>query len=87
MAMLTLPVRLIHGTSDATVPIAASSKRSLEILPNATLSEYEGEPHGLFLTAADRLNEELDEFISGRTSKPEEDIPIPLVEPLTATPF
>jgi pimeloyl-ACP methyl ester carboxylesterase len=87
MAMLTLPVRLIHGTSDATVPIAASSKRSLEILPNATLSEYEGEPHGLFLTAADRLNEELAEFISGRASKPEEDIPIPLVEPLTATPF
>ena len=32
---------------------------SAALLKNATLTEYEGEPHGLFLTAATRLNEEL----------------------------
>jgi pimeloyl-ACP methyl ester carboxylesterase len=83
MAGLDLPVRLIHGTSDATVPIQSSSRRSLEILPNATLSEYDGEPHGLFITAADRLNEELAEFISGR-SKDTEEIPLPLTDRLSA---
>ncbi len=65
MTGITIPVRIIHGTGDATVPIAVSARRSAKILPNATLSEYEGEPHGLFLTAGDRLNEELLSFIGG----------------------
>jgi non-heme chloroperoxidase len=65
MKQITVPVRVIHGTGDSTVPIDASGRRSVEILPNASLSEYDGEPHGLFLTAADRLNNELLEFIEG----------------------
>ena len=60
---ITVPVRIIHGTGDATVPIDVSGRRSVEMVPNATLSEYEDEPHGLFLTAADRLNDELLAFI------------------------
>jgi non-heme chloroperoxidase len=36
MEDIEVPVRLIHGTSDATVPIDAASRRSLVILPNAT---------------------------------------------------
>jgi non-heme chloroperoxidase len=65
MAAITIPVLVIHGTGDATVPIDASGRRSAKILPNATLSEYDGEPHGLFLTASDRLNQELLQFIGG----------------------
>jgi non-heme chloroperoxidase len=65
MKEITIPVRVIHGTSDATVPIEVSARRSVKILRNATLSEYEGEPHGLFITAADRLNQELFEFLGG----------------------
>lgn len=66
MAGITVPVRVIHGTGDATVPIEISGRKSARILPNATLSEYEGEPHGLFLTAADRLNEELLAFVNSK---------------------
>ena len=65
MKTITIPVLVIHGTSDSTVPIAAAGKRSAKLLPNATLSEYDGEPHGLFLTAADKLNQELLLFIGG----------------------
>ncbi len=65
MKEVAIPVRVIHGTSDATVPIKVSARRSIKILRNATLSEYEGEPHGLFMTAADRLNQELFEFLGG----------------------
>ena len=63
MKHITIPVRVIHGTGDSTVPIDVSGRRAAKILPNATLSEYDGEPHGLFLTAADRLNTELLEFL------------------------
>lgn len=65
MKSITIPVLVIHGTGDATVPIDASGRRSAKLLPHATLSEYDGEPHGLFLTAADRLNEELLAFVGG----------------------
>jgi non-heme chloroperoxidase len=66
MKSITIPVLVIQGTSDNTVPIDASGQRSVKILPNATLTEYDGEPHGLFLTAADRLNEELLQFVGGQ---------------------
>lgn len=75
MKRITIPVLVIHGTSDHTVPIDASGRRSAKLLPNATLSEYEGEPHGLFLTAADRLNEELMQFVGG----PREPISAPVI--------
>ena len=65
MKAITIPVLVIHGTSDATVPIDVSGRRSAKLLPNATLSEYDGEPHGLFLTAADRVNAELLKFVGG----------------------
>ena len=65
MKGITIPVLVIHGTSDGTVPIDNSGRRSAKLLPNATLSEYDGEPHGLFLTSADRLSEELLQFVGG----------------------
>jgi non-heme chloroperoxidase len=63
LASINIPALVIHGTSDTTVPFEASGRHTVELLPNATLLEFEGEPHGLFLTAADRLNEELARFI------------------------
>ena len=75
MKHITIPVLVIHGTSDDTVPIDASGRRSAKLLPQATLSEYEGEPHGLFLTAADKLNAELLQFIGG----PREPISTPML--------
>lgn len=63
MKRITIPVRVIHGTSDSTVPIDQSARKAMKFLTNATLSEYEGEPHGLFMTAPDKLNAELLDFI------------------------
>ena len=60
---INIPVLVIHGTSDHTVPIDNSGRRTVKLLPNATMSEYDGEPHGLFLTAADRLSEEILQFV------------------------
>ncbi len=66
LGAITVPTLVIHGTSDATVPIEKSAQLTVNLLPNGVLSEYGGEPHGRFITASDRLNEELLAFIEGR---------------------
>ncbi len=55
---------IIHGSGDTTVPLHISGKKSAELLPNSRLIVYEGEPHGLTITAADRLNAELLAFVN-----------------------
>jgi pimeloyl-ACP methyl ester carboxylesterase len=65
MPGIAVPVLVVHGTGDETVPIAISGERSAALLPHATLLAYEGEPHGLILTAGDRLNQDLLGFILG----------------------
>jgi pimeloyl-ACP methyl ester carboxylesterase len=65
LAAITVPTLVIHGTGDQTVPIAASGRRTAQLIPNAQLIEYEDEPHGLFATAAQDLNDDLLTFIKG----------------------
>jgi non-heme chloroperoxidase len=60
----TIPTLIIHGTSDKTVPIDAAGRAAAKAIPEAKFIEYEGEPHGLFATAPDRLNEDLLDFLA-----------------------
>ncbi|MEF2070840.1 alpha/beta fold hydrolase [Consotaella aegiceratis] len=60
----TVPTLIVHGTDDKTVPIDVAGRAAAKGIPHATLIEYEGEPHGLFATAPDRLNEDLIGFIA-----------------------
>nr|WP_209986797.1 alpha/beta hydrolase [Azospirillum picis] len=59
----TVPTLVIHGTSDKTVPITPSGRAAAQGIAGAKLIEYDGEPHGLFATAPDRLNRDLIDFI------------------------
>ncbi|MBB3949082.1 alpha/beta fold hydrolase [Aureimonas jatrophae] len=59
----TIPTLVIHGTGDKTVPIDPSGRAAAKAIPNAKLIEYEGEPHGLFATAPERLNDDLLAFL------------------------
>jgi non-heme chloroperoxidase len=63
MAAFTVPTLIIHGTADKTVPIDPSARAAKALIPHAQLIEYEGEPHGLFATAAERLNGDLLTFL------------------------
>jgi non-heme chloroperoxidase len=63
---ITVPALIVHGTGDKTVPNANSGKRTAELLPTAVFKEYDGAPHGLFITNKDQLNADLLEFLGVR---------------------
>lgn len=63
----TMPTLVIHGTGDKTVPIDTAGRAAAKGITGAQLIEYDGEPHGLFATVPDRLNEDLLAFL-GRAS-------------------
>lgn len=60
-----IPTLVIHGTSDHTVPIDPSGRAAAAGIAGAQLIEYDGEPHGLFATAPERLNADLLSFLKG----------------------
>ena len=59
-----VPTLVIHGDDDQIVPIGASARNALKILPNATLKVYAGAPHGLADTHKDQLNSDLLKFLT-----------------------
>jgi non-heme chloroperoxidase len=59
---IDVPVLVIHGDDDQIVPFEASGKRSAEIVKQAELLIYEGAPHGLAQTDAERFNQDLLNF-------------------------
>jgi non-heme chloroperoxidase len=65
LKMVTVPLLVVHGTADKTVPPEHSARRIKALVPSSTIIEYDGEAHGLTTTAADRLNQDLLNFITG----------------------
>ena len=65
MKTFNVPTLVIHGTADQTVPIDVSGRAAAKLIDGAQLTEYEGAPHGLYATHAEKLNEDLIAFIRG----------------------
>lgn len=63
LGAFTVPTLIIHGVSDKIVPIDAGGRAAAKAIPHARFIEYDGEPHGLFATAPDRLNRDLLSFL------------------------
>jgi non-heme chloroperoxidase len=67
---ITVPVLVMHGDDDQTVPYAASGPLSAKLLKNGTLKTYKGFPHGCPTTQADTINADLLAFVrSGLVAK------------------
>lgn len=64
LTSVTVPVLIIHGDADKTVPIKATSEQAASVIANALYKVYPGAPHGLFYTNKDQLNDDLVSFIS-----------------------
>jgi pimeloyl-ACP methyl ester carboxylesterase len=63
LATVTVPVLIIHGDADKTVPIEASGDKTAKLLPSAQYLKYDGAPHGFFYTEKERFNRDLVQFI------------------------
>ena len=64
MAAFTMPTLIVHGTSDATVPIDATAREAAKAIPHAKLIEYPGAPHGLTETNKGEFIRDLVEFLN-----------------------
>lgn len=62
---INVPTLIIHGDSDKIVPMGISSRKAAQLIPQVIYKIYENEPHGLFYTQKERLNQDLLDFIVG----------------------
>ena len=62
---MTVPALFIHGDDDQIMPIDAAARRAVDIAPQATLTVYEGAPHGLTAPHQDRFIADLLAIIKG----------------------
>lgn len=63
VAAVDVPTLVIHGDSDAIVPIEVSGRRSADAIDGATLHVVEGGPHGINVTHAEEFNRVLIDFL------------------------
>lgn len=56
---IKIPTLILHGDDDQIVPISDSAALSSKLLSNATLKVYQGAPHGMCTTQADKVNADL----------------------------
>jgi len=66
LASFQVPTLVIHGTGDAIVPVAIG-RNAAEGIIGSQLIEYDGAPHGLFVTEQDRLIGDLRTFLGNET--------------------
>ena len=58
-----VPTLIVHGEEDQLVPVADSAVLSSQIVQHSVLKIYSGAPHGLTVTHADQLNQDLLAFL------------------------
>jgi non-heme chloroperoxidase len=64
LPQIKVPVLIIHGKDDKTVPIDASAKETIKYIPHAQFVVYDDAPHGLFYTHKHKFNEDIIEFVN-----------------------
>lgn len=60
-----IPTLVIHGDSDAIVPLEVSGQRTHESIPGSRLVVVEGGPHGFNATHPEQFNAALIDFLQG----------------------
>lgn len=64
LAKIDVPTLFIHGDDDQIVPIDASARRAVQMVPGAMLKVYPGGAHGLTATHKDQFNNDLLAFLT-----------------------
>jgi non-heme chloroperoxidase len=63
LKQIQIPTLIIHGDRDASAPLELTARRIVPLMSDVRLTVYEGAPHGLPVTHAARLNQELQGFL------------------------
>lgn len=61
---IKIPLLVLHGKADETVPIEVSAEETVKRVPHAEYIVYDDAPHGLVLTHKNKFNEDLIRFIN-----------------------
>lgn len=62
LARIRMPALVLHGDADASAPIDLCGRGTAALIPGARLEVYAGAPHGLPVTHAARLAEDVNVF-------------------------
>ncbi|MDT7764991.1 MAG: hypothetical protein QOC63_4411, partial [Mycobacterium sp.] len=60
---LDVPVMLMHGDADVSVPIEITGRKTAALLPQARLCELPDAGHGLYVTHARHIVEQVGQFV------------------------
>jgi pimeloyl-ACP methyl ester carboxylesterase len=67
LTQITVPTLLIHGDQDASCPLDLTARRTQELLSNSRLTVYRGKAHGIYITEAKRITDDITTFIDEST--------------------
>lgn len=65
MTAFTMPTLILHGDADTTAPLELCGRATARAIPRSRLVVYEGQSHAIFVTAQERCNRDLLDFIAG----------------------
>jgi len=60
---INIPVLLLHGTKDESAPLELTVLKAQKLFKDCKLKLYEGLPHGMYMTDAERISADIIEFI------------------------
>lgn len=60
---ITVPALVVHGAADFSAPVDVTGRRTAEMLPGCTYREYPTGGHGLYVSHATELNNDILEFV------------------------
>ncbi len=63
---IKVPLLVIHGEKDGTVPIEISAEETVKLAPHGELVIYEDAPHGLYYTHKEQFNKDIVRFVTKR---------------------
>jgi non-heme chloroperoxidase len=69
LSRIDVPTLVLHGDADRILPIAATGRRTRELVKGSRLVVIEGGPHGLNWTHAEQVNRDLIGFIGQKSAR------------------
>jgi len=74
LAQIDIPTLVMQGDADRILPIAASGRRTAQLIKGARMVVVKDGPHCITWTHADEVNRELLEFLGQKISRPKQQV-------------